>query len=124
MKLLICLVLVALVGLSLGRVALPSDQIHTAPLPGSIGLSGTVADSAKAIDATNPEFGLRTDWEIPNVGPLVSGRFTEEQEDNVGVPTAITNFSNQTPAIPANVYNETGNVTGNVTITNETMVWY
>lgn len=124
MKLSICLALAVLAGISMGLATLPSDQIQTAPLPGSIGLSGTVPDSAKAIDATNPEFGPRVDWEIPNIGRLVSWCITETQEDNVGVPTALTNFSEQTPAIPASVSNETGNVTGNVTIINGTMVWF
>jgi len=82
---------------TLATAQLPSDLIQKAPFPNLLSLSGTTADSAKAIDALNPELGLRTDWEIPNIGRYVSWRVDEMQEDNIGVPTALLNFSGQAP---------------------------
>lgn len=82
---------------TLAIAQLPSDLIQTGPYSPVIDLRGTTPESAKAIDATNSELGLRTDWEIPNIGRYVSWKVTETQEDNIGVPTALLNFSGQLP---------------------------
>jgi hypothetical protein len=122
-KLLFCLALAALAGLSL---ALPSDLIQTAPLPGPISLSGTVADSAKAIDATNPELTRGERWKTPGIGYLDSESAVVDQdaEAPAGVPEKLLNFSESQPIdLNKTSVGGTGNLE-NMTIINETMVWY
>ena len=123
MKLLFCLTLVALTGLSF---ALPSDLIRTAPLPGPIALSGTVAESANAIDATNPELTRGIRWDMQGIGYLDSENVVIDQdaEAPVGVPEKLLNFSESQPtALNKTSVGGTGNLE-NMTIINDTMVWY
>jgi hypothetical protein len=121
MKLNLGFVLVALMGLSL---ALPSDLIQTAPLPGKIALSGTVAESVKAIDATNPELTKPVRWDMAALGYYNSEKVTVDQDSEapVGVPEKLLNFSSAKPLD----LNKTsvGNITGNVTVINGTMAWF
>jgi hypothetical protein len=123
MKLFLSLVLVALVGSS---IALPSDLIKTAPLPGKMSLSGTMVESAKAIDATNPELGRGTRWDMQGIGYLDSENeiIDQDAEAPVGVPEKLLNFSESPPAaLNKTSVGGTGNLE-NMTIINETMVWY
>ncbi len=123
MKLLFCLALAALVGLSL---AIPSDLIKTAPLPVPISLSGTVAESAKAIDATNPELVRGERWKTPGIGYLDSENVAVDQdaEAPVGVPEKLLNFSESQPIdLNKTSVGGIGNLE-NMTIINDTMVWY
>jgi hypothetical protein len=119
MRLLFCLALLALVGLSL---ALPSDLIQTAPMPGKIALSGTLSTSAKAIDATNPELTRGARWDTRGIGYLDSENVIVDQDAEVpvGVPEKLLNFSSEAPANPTSI----GNATENITIINDTMVWF
>jgi hypothetical protein len=117
-----------MLGVGIGWVvdshALPSDLIQTVPLPGKMSLSGTVAESAKAIDATNPELTKAAPWKTKDLGIYNSEKVTIDQdaETPVGVPEKLLNFSSAKPLD----LNKTsvGNVTGNVTIINETMAWF
>jgi|GEM_PF-3749783 len=123
MELLFCLTLVALVGLSF---ALPSDLIKTASLPGPISLSGTVAESVKAIDATNPELVRGARWDMPGIGYYDSENVVIDQdaEQPVGIPSKLLNFSESEPvALNKTSVGGLGNLE-NMTIINETMVWY
>jgi hypothetical protein len=123
MKLLLCLALATLVSVSL---ALPSDLIQTAPLSGEIALSGTLSTSAKAIDATNQELTRGNKWDMPGIGIYDSENVIVDQdaEQPVGVPDKLLNFSESQPI----ALNETsvGGIENlkNMTIINETMVWY
>jgi hypothetical protein len=115
--------LAALVSLSF---ALPSDLIRTAPLPGPIALSGTVADSAKAIDATNPELTRGDRWKTPGIGYLDSENVVADQDAEalVGVPEKLLNFSESKPIdLNATSVGGLGNL-ANMTIINDTMVWH
>jgi hypothetical protein len=96
MRLLITILFVALIGLS---VALPSDLIQTKPLPGKISLSGTTAESIKAIDALNDPLAKFQLTNLPNIGHYASWALTYDQdtEKPVGVPEKLLNFSEKQP---------------------------
>ena len=122
MRGLLSLLLVALVGLS---CALPSDLIQISPKPGLISLSGTAADSAKAIDDLNPPLTRPVRWSTADLGYYGSEKVTIDQdaEAPVGVPEKLLNFSEAKPV----ALNKTsvGNSTGldNMTVINGTMLW-
>ncbi len=117
MKLLLCLVLLALVA---GSHALPSDLIQTGPHPAVISLSGATPASAKSIDALNQNLTGYKGWQLPNVGHY-STWATATQDEPAGVPTSLLNFSS---AIPKNLSDTSvGAANGNFTEINGTMVW-
>jgi hypothetical protein len=124
MKIIIGLILVALTGLAAAHVALPSDQIQKAPLPTTMGLSGTTADSARAIAETNAPLTKAVKWPTADLGVYNSEKIIVDQdaEAPVGVPAKLLNFSSQKP-IDLNK-TSVGNVTGNVTVINGTMAWF
>lgn len=112
----VLMVVAALIMPALGEK--PSDKIVTAPLPGKISLSGTVDESMKAIDDMNEPLGMWQRWEVPNIGHYVSWRVEATQEDNVGVPTALLNFSQQKP-IDLNM-TSVGNLSADFTVLDST----
>lgn len=124
MRALVCICVLFMCVLT--ALALPSDLIKTAPHPGPIALSGTVADSAKAIDATNPELTRGERWKTPGIGYLDSENVVVDQdaEAPVGVPEKLLNFSESKPIdLNKTSVGGIGNLE-NMTIINDTMVWY
>jgi hypothetical protein len=114
--LVVLMVLAALIMPALGEK--PSDKIVTAPLPGKISLSGTVDESMKAIDDMNEPLGMWQRWEVPNIGHYTSWKVDVVQEDSVGVPTALLNFSQQKP-VDLNM-TSVGNLSADFTVLDST----
>jgi hypothetical protein len=110
------MVVAALIMPALGEK--PSDKIVTAPLPGKISLSGTVDESMKAIDAMNEPLGMWQRWEVPNIGHYTSWKVDVVQEDSVGVPMVLLNFSQQKP-IDLNT-TSVGNLSADFTVLDST----
>ena len=124
MKLSFLAALLALVSLA-AAVQLPSDHIQIAPLPGKMALSGATSDSAKAIDATNPELTKPVRWDMAALGYYNSEKATIDQdvEAPAGVPEKLLNFSTSQPIdLNKTSVGGLGNL-ANMTIINETMVW-
>jgi hypothetical protein len=118
-------VLLALVSLAVA-VDLPSDHVQIAPLPAKMSLSGATSDSAKAIDAANPELTKPIRWDMAALGYYNSEKVTIDQdaEAPVGVPEKLLNFSQSKP-IDLNKTSVGGlENLENMTIINDTMVWF
>lgn len=103
MKLLhVIFVVVALVAVS---SAMPSDLIRTGPKPALLALSGTIPESAKAIDALNEPLGMFRAWDIPNIGHYASWAavYDQDLEAPAGVPEKLLNFTEMQVDLPENV---------------------
>ncbi len=111
---------------SLAAATLPSDLVVVTPLPAKMALSGATSDSAKAIDALNPELTKPVRWDMPALGYYNSETVIIDQdaEAPAGVPEKLLNFSSAKVAD----LNETsvGGIANleNMTVLNGTMVWY
>lgn len=115
MKLLLCIFLVSfLVTTSLG-VDRPSDRIQTGPYHSVVQLTGTTIESSYSVDAMNIPLGMFKNWEVPNIGHYVSWNIEVSQENSTGIPTSLTNFSQQQPSNLTHV----GNLLANFTVLNE-----
>ncbi len=112
-------ILVALLLTGIASAQLPSDLITKQPAPDAIDLSNVAPDSAKAIDALNPEFGPREDWQIGNFGRYNSYNIEEVQNDSEVIDPTLQKFAGGTEALLPDIGNAT-----NATIINDTMVWF
>lgn len=99
----------------------PSDLItfRSAPVE-KLGLQNVDPSSARAIAATNEPLVRFKPWELPNLGHYASWKAELSQDEPAGIPKNLMNFSNTTPEIPASV----GNATENITMINDTLVFW
>lgn len=117
----IFLAIVILFVAGVSHAVTPSDLITFRPAPvEKLGLQNVDPSSARAIAATNEPLVKFTPWELPNLGHYASWKAELEQSEPVGPTKSLMNFSTTTPGIPASV----GNATGNITMINDTLVFW
>jgi hypothetical protein len=111
LTLLISLLLLA----SLAIAELPQMSYHDNPAV--IPIHNLDAACAKDMAADHPELAKEARKPMADLGYLSSEPRTEVQDANA---TSLENFTQTIPPIPASV----GNMTGNVTEINDTLVWW
>jgi hypothetical protein len=115
----LAIVLLFVAGVSHGVT--PSDLITFRPAPiEKLCLQDVDPSSARAIAATNEPLVRFKPWELPNLGHYASWKAELSQDEPAGIPKNLMNFSNTTPEIPASV----GNATENITMINDTLVFW
>jgi len=114
-------ILIALMLLaSLAVAELPSDQIkYKAPAP-VISLQNVDPTSAWSIALSNAPLVKQPRWHMDDIGYMTSETQTVAQEAGAGITSALRNFTQSVPEIPASV----GNTTENMTEINDTLVWW
>jgi hypothetical protein len=100
---LISLVLLSfLIIVSLAQVILPSDMITKIPAPSVLDLQHVDPNSAKAIDAQNPNLTDKQPTRMANYGSYYSdtAQPSAVQNDLAGVPKSTLNFSERNESVP------------------------
>ena len=99
---------------------LPSDLIVKQDAPTKLDLSNTAPSSAKAINDLNTKLVKQPRWKMADIGYTTSEPISIVQTDSETATDVIKKFINSSDMLPANV----GNATENITVINNTMVWF
>lgn len=99
---------------------LPSDLIVKQDAPTKLDLSNTAPSSAKAINDLNVPLTKQPRWKMADIGYATSETISIVQTDSETSTEVIRKFINSSDMLPANV----GNATENITVINNTMVWF
>lgn len=118
--LIFCLVISVLIS-SLAGAVRPSDLIERRAEPvGLISLENVDPSSIKTIADTNEPLTMFRMWELPNIGHYASWAQRTDQTGLTDQPSSLLNFTNTIPELPASI----GNSSGNITLINDTFVWF
>ena len=99
---------------------LPSDLIVKQDAPTKLDLSNTAPSSAKAINDLNTKLVKQPRWKMADIGYATSEPISIVQTDSETATEVVRKFINSSDMLPANV----GNATENITVINNTMVWF
>ncbi len=114
-------IIIALILLSSLAVAeRPSDQIKYKDPAKLISLQNVDPSSIKTIADTNEPLTMFRMWELPNIGHYASWAQRTDQTGLTDQPSSLLNFTNTIPELPASI----GNSSGNITLINDTFVWF
>ncbi|NMC35380.1 MAG: hypothetical protein GYA36_23410 [Veillonellaceae bacterium] len=114
-------IIIALILLSSLAVAeRPSDHIKYKEPAKLISLQNVDPSSINAIADMNEPLSMFRMWELPNIGHYASWAQKTDQTGLTDQPNSLLNFTNTIPDLPASV----GNSSGNVTLINDTFVWF
>jgi len=115
----LAIVLLFVAGIS--HAVKPSDLITFRPGPAEkLSLQNVDPSSINAIADMNEPLSMFRMWELPNIGHYASWAQKTDQTGLTDQPNSLLNFTNTIPDLPASV----GNSSGNVTLINDTFVWF